>query len=61
MKNLIISLLAIVCFASCKLPKMYTFWDKKYSHIGSFYSSEEIQVGTDTTLDGRKVTIIRAN
>lgn len=61
MKKLIICLLAIVCFASCKLPKMYTFWDNERCRIGSFYSTDEIRIGTDTTLDGRKVQIIRAN
>lgn len=61
MKKLIISLLAIVCFASCKLPKMYTFFDKGYGRIGSFYSTDEIRIGTDTTLDGRRVEIIMAH
>lgn len=61
MKKLIIAIVVIVCFTSCNYPKMYTFFDKGYGRIGSFYSTENIRIGTDTTLDGRKVQIIRAN
>jgi len=61
MKKLIMSLATIVCFASCNYPKMYTFFDKGYGRIGSFYSTETIPIGTDTTIDGRKVTITHVN
>jgi hypothetical protein len=54
MKKIILSTLVIIAFASCDrmLPKMYTTFDKGYGRVGSFYSTEDIRIGTDTVIDG---------
>lgn len=61
MKKIIFSALVVVSFASCEPPKMYTTFDKGYGRIGSFYSTDDIRIGTDTVIDGRKVQIIHVN
>lgn len=63
MKKLIVIALVALSFASCKMaaPKMYTTWDKGYGMVGSFYSMESLHVGTDTVIEGRRVTIIQIN
>lgn len=63
MKKLIIIAIALISFASCKniCPKMYTTFGKEDGRLGSFYSSENIPVGQDTVIEGRKVQIIQIN
>lgn len=63
MKKLIIALLVVISFASCKqmCPKMYTTFDKGYNMLGSFYSYDSLRIDSDTTIEGRKVTIIQVN
>lgn len=63
MKRIIIIALVITAFASCKsvCPKMYTTFGKDDSRAGSFYSYDNIRIGTDTVIEGRRVTIIHVN
>lgn len=63
MKKLIIIAIALICFASCKnmCPKMYTTFGKDDGRIGSFYSSDDIRIGQDTIIEGRRVQIIQVN
>lgn len=63
MKKLIIAIVVLLSLASCKqmCPKMYTTFGKEDSRIGSFYSMDNIQIGKDTVIEGRKVKIIQVN
>lgn len=63
MKKLIISAIALVSLVSCgrMCPKMYTTFDKGYSRLGSFYSSDSLRIGQDTVIEGRKVVIVQVN
>lgn len=63
MKQLIIIAALALSFASCKqmCPKVYTTFGKEDSRLGSFYSMQDIHIGTDTVIEGRKVQIIKVN
>lgn len=63
MKKIIIAIALLSSFESCKQvgPKMYTTFDKGYNTTMSFYSYDSLRIGSDTTLEGRKVTIIQVN
>ena len=63
MNKLLLVFLLIASLTSCGriCPKMYTTFDKGYGRIGSFYSSDDLKIGSDTVIEGRKVQIVKAN